>query len=84
MGLRKILWDFGDVYASSPKIERNSGVTLRKSAFLDGWLDQVADLPDPHPDIADMTDDELLSFVNAEVKQYRAEQRALESTQASH
>jgi hypothetical protein len=51
---------------------------------LDGWLDQVADLPDPHPDIADMTDDELLSFVNAEVKQYRAEQRALESTQASH
>lgn len=66
------------------KIQRNSGVTLRKSAFLDGWLDQVADLPDPHPDIADMTDDELLSFVNAEVKQYRAEQRALESTQASH
>ena len=83
-GSARNLWNFDAFCLSSPKIERNSGVTLRKSAFLDGWLDQVADLPDPHPDIADMTDDELLSFVNAEVKQYRAEQRALESTQASH
>jgi hypothetical protein len=31
-----------------------------------------------------MTDDELMSFVNAEVKQYRAEKRALEAIQASH
>lgn len=65
------------------KMEAETGRKLVRDARLTQWLDEAI-THSVHPDIEAMTDDDLMSFVNTEVKQYRAEKRALEAIQASH
>ena len=65
------------------KMEAETGKKLVRDARLDEWLDEAIQHT-VHPEIEAMTDDDLMSFANAEVKQYRAEKRALEAIQASH
>ena len=65
------------------KMEAETGCKLVRDTRLEQWLDEAVKHT-VHPEIEAMTDDDLMSFVNAEVKQYRAEKRALEAIQASH
>lgn len=65
------------------KMEAETGRKLTRNKALEKWLDEAIKHT-VHPEIEAMTDDELMTFSNAEVKQYRAEKRALEAIQASH
>ena len=65
------------------KMEAETGRKLVRDTRLEQWLDEAVKHT-VHPEIEAMTDDDLMDFVNTEVKQYRAEKRALEAIQASH
>ena len=65
------------------KMEAETGRKLVRDTRLEQRLDEAVKHT-VHPEIEAMTDDDLMSFVNAEVKQCRAEKRALEAIQASH
>lgn len=65
------------------KMEAETGRKLVRDERLEQWLDEAI-THTVHPEIEAISDDDLMSFVNAEVKQYRAEKRALEAIQASH
>lgn len=65
------------------KMEAETGQKLVRNEQLEQWLDEAVKHT-VSPEIEVMTDDELMAFVDVEVKQYRAEKRALEAIQASH
>lgn len=67
------------------QIEAKTGRTMKRfaskeaaKAALERWFEEGRKLP-VHPDVAAMTDDELMAMVNAEVKQYRTEKMAEEA-----
>lgn len=64
------------------KIEAETGRKVNRIASVEQWLDDAVQHA-VHPDLEAMTDEELLTMADAEVKQHRAEKRALEAIQAS-
>lgn len=65
------------------KLEAEAGCKIVRDSWLEEWLNDAVKHT-VHPEIEVMTDDELMSFVNTEVKSYRAEKRALEAIQEQH
>lgn len=65
------------------KMEAETERKLVRNEKLEQWLDEAVKHT-VHPEIEVMTGNELMAFVNVEVKQYRAEKRALEAIQVSH
>lgn len=64
------------------RIEAKTGREMKRFASkdeakvaLDKWFEEGRTLP-IHPDLAAMTDDELVAMANTEVKKYRAEKMA--------